>query len=64
MKNNIVIVSIFVFLLTAIFTFIYLGRVVSNNITPLSLHVPKQGITCAMATTDNNVAISCWKDKE
>lgn len=37
-------------------------RAISDAATPVRLHTPKPGITCATMVTGDGAAISCWKD--
>lgn len=37
-------------------------RSFTNITTPIAIYTPKPGITCAMATASDGVALSCWKD--
>ncbi len=62
MRKVVEIIAIFVFVLLFLFVVIYTGRIFSNATTPITLHTPKQGITCAAMVTSDGAAISCWKD--
>lgn len=48
--------------LVVIFGVMYAVRMFSNATTPITLHVPKPGVTCAAMVTGDGTAISCWKD--
>jgi hypothetical protein len=40
----------------------YAARLFSNATTPITMHQPKPGITCAAMVTADGAALSCWKD--
>lgn len=40
----------------------YAFRWAANTVTPVKLHQPKPGITCASMASRDGVALSCWKD--
>lgn len=63
MKRVIVNIVLFVVAFVMLFGIIvYLMRLLSNTVTPLTLHTPKPGVTCAAMVTGDGVALSCWKD--
>lgn len=37
-------------------------RYLTNVSTPITVHQVKPGVNCAVATTSDGIAISCWKD--
>lgn len=41
---------------------IYGLRLFTNISTPITVHQVQPGITCAVMTTTDSVAMSCWKD--
>lgn len=43
-------------------TFNYLGKSYHNATTPISVTQVKPGVSCALATTAQGVAMQCWKD--
>lgn len=45
-----------------VFGVMYGARLFSNATTPVTLHSPKPGVTCATMVTGDGAAISCWKD--
>lgn len=62
MKDAILIVTVVVLMAGIIFAAMYGMRMFSNATTPITLHTPKPGITCAAMVTGDGAAISCWKD--
>lgn len=51
-----------ILLIAIVFGVIYTTRLFSNATTPVVLHTPKPGVTCATMVTGYGAAISCWKD--
>jgi len=62
MKTVMLYVAMIVAVLVVIFGVMYAMRLFSNATTPITLHTPKHGITCAAMVTGDGTAISCWKD--
>ncbi len=40
---------------------VYGIRVFNNVVTPITVHEVEQGVKCAVMTTTDGAAISCWK---
>lgn len=62
MKDLLKIFGLGVLSVATIFAMVYGTRLFSNATTPLTLHTPKPGVTCAAMVTSDGAAISCWKD--
>ena len=62
MKNIIIYAATIAVVIVMIFGITYAVRMFSNATTPLTLHTPKQGVTCAAMVTGDGAALSCWKD--
>ena len=62
MKNIIIYAATIAVVIVMIFGIMYAARMFSNATTPLTLHTPKQGVTCAAMVTGDGAALSCWKD--
>ena len=62
MKTTIQMVMIFAAVIAMVFGVMYAMRLFSNATTPITLHSPKAGVTCAAMVTGDGTAISCWKD--
>lgn len=48
--------------LAFLFAVMWIGRAFSNATTPVTVHRPVPGVTCAALVTSDGAAISCWKD--
>jgi hypothetical protein len=62
MKEYLTYAALAVLAIAVIFGVIYTTRLFSNATTPITLHTPKPGVTCAAMVTGSGPAISCWKD--
>lgn len=62
MKAVLLYMGMLVALLAVVFGLMYAVRMFSNATTPITLHTPKPGVTCAAMVTGDGTAISCWKD--
>ena len=62
MRDNLVYIGIALGSVVIIGIVIYALRLFSYATTPITLHSPKPGITCATMVTNDGAAISCWKD--
>lgn len=62
MKDALVIVGALLTIVALVAGAMYATRLFSNATTPLVLHNPKPGITCAAMVTGDGAALSCWKD--
>ena len=49
-------------IIVLVFTIVMAVRSYTNAATPITVSSPKPGISCALATTSDGVAISCWKE--
>lgn len=58
-----------VYLIGALLGLVLLGfiiyglRMFTTASTPITVHEVRPGVLCALATTSDGAAISCWKDK-
>lgn len=62
MKDAMIIAALLVAGIALLFGAVYGVRSFSDAVTPVRLHTPKPGITCATMVTGDGAAISCWKD--
>jgi len=62
MKNTLQIALVFVGVILLGIAVTYIFRMAASVSTPINLHSPKAGVTCAYITTADGAAISCWKD--
>ena len=62
MKTMIIYAATLAVVIAMVFGIVYAVRLFSNAVTPLTLHTPKQGVTCAAMVTGDGAALSCWKD--
>lgn len=51
-----------VFVIAVIVAMVFGYRALSNVATPVTVHKPVPGVTCATMVTGDGAAISCWKD--
>lgn len=62
MKEVLFYVIAAVVLISIVFAFVYGLRLFFNATSPVVLHKPAPGISCATMVTFDGAAISCWKD--
>lgn len=62
MKRYIELAIIGLIAVVLVFVAVYAIRLFSNATTPITLHSPAPGISCATMVTSDGAAISCWKD--
>ena len=60
-KNILGNVLFYACLIMVVVMVIYGIRIITNTSTPITITHPSDGIVCAMATTSDGVALSCWK---
>jgi hypothetical protein len=62
MKDMLIAAAVFALAIALVFGIAYSMRLFSNATTPLVLHNPKPGITCASMVTSDGAALSYWKE--
>jgi len=62
MEDIVSIIAIYIGVVVLVAVMFLAYRSFTNATTPITLYTPKSGITCALATTADGVALSCWKD--
>lgn len=62
MKTTLMYIGAILATILMLFVILFSFRYFSNATTPVVLHQPKPGVTCATMVTADGAAISCWKD--
>jgi hypothetical protein len=63
MRDWLIYAGTVVFVVVATFAVMYAVRLFSNATTPITLHQPAPGVTCAAMVTTDGAALSCWKER-